>query len=904
MRTLREWLIRLWGTLHPRRTDADLEQELRAHLELAADAERQPDETGAARAAVVRAGAVTPSMEALRDQRGLPWLEELTRDVRHASRALRRTPGFAAVVIITLAIGIGANTAVFSILNGILLKPLAYPDPGRLVAVWQSAPGAEGLAAVSGELRLSPSMYYTYAEQNRTLEHLGVWYSATATVTGTAEPEEVRGVFVSDGVLQALGVQPMRGRWLSQIDQAPTGPAAVMLSEGFWQRRFGGDPQIVGRTILVDSQPNEVVGIMPRGFRVADTDGDLIVPIRFDRSRVRLPGFGFQGIARLRPGVTIAAANADIARLVPIWMRSWPAAEGVNPLIYEGWRIAPALRPLKQDVIGNVGKALWIVMGTLGIVMLIACANVATLMLVRADGRQQELAIRAALGAGSRRIIRVLLVESLLLALLGGAVGLALAKIGVTVLLAQAPSGLPRLNDIALDLRVLAFALGMSALSGFIFGLVPALRHASPRLAASLGAGGRTASDSRTRVRGRHALVVVQVALALVLLVAAGLMIRSFSRLRAVEPGFAHAAEVQTLRISIPRSLVPEAERVARMHVDLVEKLAALPGVTGVALASTLPMDGQPADWDAVMLETRTYAANEIPPLRLFKQISPGYFSTIGTTLVAGRDYTWTDLSERRPFIIVSENFARESWGSAAAAIGKRIRTLPNAPWREVIGVAQNVSENGVHEPPPTTVYWPTTGESAYRTGDIDVARSATFILRSARAGTEGFRTEIQRAVWSINANLPVAAMQTQQAIYDRSMSRTSFTLTILAIAGLMALTLGIIGIYGVISYAVSQRIREIGIRLALGAQRGELTRMFVRSGVALVCLGVPIGLAAAAALAGLMSSLLFGVSPRDPATYLTVPLLLVIAAILASYLPARRAASVDPADALKTALN
>ena len=342
-------------------------------------------------------------------------------------------------MIVTLAIGIGANTAVFSILNGILLKPLAYPEPDRLVAVWQSAPGAEGLAAVSGDLRLSPSMYFTYAEQNRTFEHLGVWYAAAATVTGTSEPEEVRAVFVSDGVLQALGVQPRHGRWLSQADQAPNGPEAAMLSEGFWQRRFGADPQIVGRTVLIDSLAREVVGIMPNGFRIADTDADLILPIRFDRSRVTLPGFGFQGIARLKPGVTIDAANADLARLVPIWMTSWPAAKGVNPRIYESWRIAPALRPLKQDVVGNVAKALWIVMGTLGIVMLIACANVATLMLVRADGRQQELAIRAALGAGSRRIVRVLLVESLVLASIGGVVGLAFAYVGLAALLVRAP---------------------------------------------------------------------------------------------------------------------------------------------------------------------------------------------------------------------------------------------------------------------------------------------------------------------------------------------------------------------------------------------------------------------------------------------------------------------------------
>jgi predicted permease len=745
-------------------------------------------------------------------------------------------------------------------------------------------------------------MYFTYAEQNHTFAHLGIWAATAATITRKAEAEEVRTAIVSDGVLQALGVQPLQGRWLTSVDQAPKGPRTAMLSEGYWRGRLGADPQIIGRTILIDSLPYEIVGVMPRGFRIVTADVDLILPIRFDRSRVTLPGFGFEGVARLKPGATIADASADIARMVPIWMTSWPAATGVNPRVYENWRITPALRPLKQEVVGNAGKALWLVMGTLGIVMLIACANVATLMLVRAEGRQQELAIRAALGAGSRRIVRALLVESLMLALVGGASGLALAYVGLGLLLNQAPAGLPRLSDITIDPRVLGFTCAISLLSGFVFGLIPALRHSSPRIAASLGAGARTLSDSRGRLHARHALVVAQVALALVLLVAAGLMIRTFGRLHAIEPGFTQPGELQTVRIAIPPSLVPESERVARVQVDLVGKIAALPGVTSVGVTSALPMGEQPADWDAIFAETKTYNTNEVPPLRFFKNVSPDFFRTTGTRLITGRDFTWTDLSDRRPVVIVSENLAREIWGTPSAALSKRIRTLPNAPWREVIGVVQDVYDNGVHEPPPTTVYWPTTSESAYHAGQLDVTRMTTFVIRSRRAGTEGFLNEIQHAVWSVNENLPLAAAQTLQAVYERSMSRTAFTLAILAVAGLMALTLGIVGIYGVISYAVSQRTREIGIRLALGAQRAELTRMFVRSGVVLVCLGVPLGLAAASGLTSLMSSLLFGVSPLDPATYVTVPLLLVSAAVVASYLPARRAASVDPAEVLKGA--
>ena len=904
MRTLREWWLRFWGTFRPSRADADLEQELRAHLELAAEAEGRRDSADAPRAAIVRAGAVAPSMEALRDQRGLRWLEELARDVRHASRALRRAPAFTAVVILTLAIGIGANTAVFSLVNGILIKPLAYPKPEELVAVWQSAPGAEGLTAVSGGLRLPASMYFTYSEQNRSFAHLGAWYAASATITGIEEPEEVRAAVVSDGVLQALGVQPVQGRWLTAADQAPSAPRVVLVSDGYAKRQFGADAQVVGRTLQVDSSPREIVGVMPRGFRIVDTDIDLILPVRFDRSRVTLPGFGFEGVARLKPGVTLAGANADIARMVPIWMTSWPAATGINPRIYEGWRIAPALRPLKDEVIGNVAKALWVVMGTLGIVLMIACANIATLMLVRAEARHQELAIRAALGAGSRRIVRAILVESLLLALTGGAAGLALAYVGVRALLVRAPAGLPRLGDISIDQPVFGFALGISLLSGIVFGLIPALRHASPHIAASLSAGSRTQSDSRARLRARHALVVAQVALALVLLVAAGLMIRTFARLHTIDPGFAQPGELQTVRITIPTSVVPEPERVNQVQMDLVEKLAALPGVSAVGLTSALPMDEQPADWDAVFAESKTYQANEVPPLRLFKSVSPDFFRAAGTRLIAGRDFTWTDLSERRPVVIVSENLAREVWGSPSGALAKRLKTLPSSPWREVVGVVQDVYDNGAHEPPPTTVYWPTMGESAYRVGSLEVTRMATFVIRSPRAGTESFLNEMQRAVWSVNPSLPLAGAQTMQAVYERSMSRTSFTLVILTIAGFMALTLGIVGIYGVISYAVAQRTREIGIRLALGAQRSELTRMFVRTALVLIALGIPLGLAAAAGLTRLMSSLLFDVSPLDPVTYVTVPMVLATAAIAASYLPARRAASVDPSEALKSAHN
>jgi predicted permease len=836
------------------------------------------------------------------------FFDSLGRDLRYSLRALRRTPMFTAVALLTLGIGIGATTAVFSVVNSVLLRPLPYPSADELVALQHTAPGAPGLATASGDLRLSPSMYFTYAEQNRTFKDMGVWFANLATVTGRAEPEQVRTIAVTDGTLQALEVQPVLGRWLSKADQAPGGAGKVMLSYGYWQRRFGGETSVVGRSVTVDSQPREIVGVMPRGFRVVDTDPDLIVPLPFNRSQLILPPFAFQGVARLKPGLTIAEASADIARLIPVWNGSWPAFPGVNPRIYESWQITPALRPLKQQVIGNIASALWVLMGTIGIVLLIACANVANLLLVRADGRQHELAVRAALGAGWGRIVRELTLESVLLGLMGGALGLGIAYAGLRALVAVGPATLPRLSEISIDPRALAFTLVISLLSGLMFGLLPALKYASPRLAPArhFVQGGRTSSQSRERHRTRNILVVAQVALALVLLIGSGLMIRTFQALRKVEPGFTQAEQLQTLRITVPPALVPEPERVARMQQDIVDKLSTIPGVRSVGFATAMPMEGLTPNWDAMSVEGKTYAADEIPPFRLFKNVSPGFFQTAGTRLIAGRDFTWTDLDARRSIVVISENLAREIWGSPSAALGKRIRqgtsTVGISQWQEVVGVVQDVRENGVHAPAPTIVYWPSTREALTPAGrmQLNVSRGIALAIRSERAGTEAFLNEMRQAVWSVNANLPLASVQTMQEIYNRSLARTSFTLVMLAIASAMALVLGVVGIYGVISYAVSQRTREIGIRLALGVQPGQLKRMFVREGLTLTAVGTAIGLAAAAGLTRVMSSLLFGTSALDPVTYVAVPAVLVIAALAASYFPARRAAAVDPVEALR----
>jgi predicted permease len=467
------------------------------------------------------------------------------------------------------------------------------------------------------------------------------------------------------------------------------------------------------------------------------------------------------------------------------------------------------------------------------------------------------------------------------------------------LLAAVGPADLPRLAEITLDARSLMFTLTLSLVSGLFFGLIPVVKYARNHILLRLSGSARTASTSRERNKSRDVLVVAQVAMALLLLVCAVLMIRTFQRLRSVDPGFSDAPHLQTMHIAIPDSLIADDRMVTRVQDEIRGKLEAIPGVSSAAFADSVPMEGIEPNWDLIYVEGKNYQGGE-PPLRFFNYVSPGYFQTLGTRLVAGRDFTWNEIYDLRREVIVSENFARESWGTPAAAIGKRIRQFSSMPWQEVVGVAEDVRYTGVDEKAPALIYWPAMMMSPYTANTIRAPRSVTFAIRSDRAGNETFLNAVQQAVWSVNASLPVASMRTMQEIYGHSLARTSFTLVMLGIAAAMALLLGIIGIYGVISYSVSQRIREIGIRVALGAQKGELRWMFVRSALILTGIGVAIGLGAAAGLTQLMKSLLFGVSPIDPLTYCVIPLVLGASAVVASYLPAYRAAEVDPVEALK----
>ena len=852
----------------------------------------------ARRQALLKFGSVEAIKESYRDQRRLPFIETVLSDTRHALRRMRRAPAFAAAVIVTLALGIGATTATFGVIDSILIRPLAYPQAEALVSVSHTVAGIPGIATAP----CSPSMYFTYREENRIFEQFGVWSSRGASVTGVAEPEVSRALFVTYGALDAVGVKPLLGRWFSQTDDTPGSPETVMLTYGYWQRRFGGDTSIVGRTLTIDSRPRTVIGVMPEAFRF-QRDPELILPQRFERNIQFLANFQYQGIARLKPGVTIEQANADVARLLGVWLNAWPPNPGMDRAVLQNARFAPKVQPLKQDVVGDISTALWVVMGTLGLLLLIACANVANLLLVRAESRQQELAIRSALGAGRGRIAREMLAESLTLGVLGGALGLGLAYAALRILVARGPDTLPRLNEIAIDPLVLSFAFGVSLLSGVLFGVIPIVKYAGPRIATALRGIGRTVSHDRERHRSRHVLVVVQVALALVLLIGSGLMIRTFQHLRSVPPGFTHPEEIQILHAMIPMAIAKEPERVMRMQHEILDKLAAIPGVTSVGFGSRAPLESFLVNANPIDAEDKTFAQDHMKPLRQIRRIAPGYFKTMGTRVVAGRDFTWTDLYDGRRVAIVSENLAREWWGDPGAALGKRIREIgPADPWREIVGVVENVYDDGVHVKPPEFAYWPALMDRYIWGGENgDAVVSGMFALRSNRAGTEGLLAEAQQAIWSVNGRQPVFLVTTLETLYDQSMARTSFTLVMLAIAGVMGLMLGIVGIYGVIAYVVSQRIREIGIRTALGAQPAGLLRMFVRHGLRLVGTGAALGLVAAAGLTRLMSSLLFGVTALDPVTYTSVSALLIAAGVLASYLPARRAIAVDPIQALRT---
>lgn len=820
----------------------------------------------------------------------------LSSQFKQVLRRLGRAPLFTTVILITVAIGVGANTVVFSVVEGVLLKPLSYPHPDRLVGVWYKAPGIN-----IPKLQSSESIYFINREQSRTLEDIGLYGFLSFHITGGAQPEQVQGLQVTDGVLPIVGVRPALGRLFSRRDDSPNTPQTVILTNAFWQRHFGADASVIGRTLKLDGSMYEIIGVLPANFEFMDrSDVDVIVPAQLDRSKTTLGGFSVNGLARLKPGVTLQQASTDLQRLVAVTNRSFPPPQGFSLALFEKANFMVDIHPLKSDIVGDVGNVLWILMGSIVIVLLVACANVANLLLVRVEGRRQELAVRAALGAGRKNIIASILMESMVLGCAGSLIGLGLAAGALRALIAAAPTGLPRLNQIGIDMPVLLFLLGLAFFVSLAISAVPIFKYSGITAGTSLREAGRGLSQSRERHRARSVLVVVQVALALVMLISSGLMVRTFRALARVSPGFSDPNSLQTFGVYIPPTQIPDTqmEQIVRTEQAISNQLAAIPGVKSAAMTTSIPMSGS-TNFNPVYASDRAYKEGELAPMRRNKSISPGYFSTMGIPLVAGRDITWAEEYEKRNVVIISEDFAREYWGSPANAIGKLVHIGQTDPWHEIIGVVGNVYDDGVSKDPPSSAYWPLYQDN-FETQKTMVTRAVTFVIRTPQAGSASFMNEMKQAVWSVDRDLPLINSVTLGELYTKSMARTSFTLVMLCVAGGMTLLLGIVGLYGVIAYAVSQRTREVGIRMALGAQRSALTKMFVRQGLILAGIGVICGIAVAFATMRLMTSLLYHVSPMDPWTYAVATFSILAIAWLATYIPSQKAAVVDPINALR----
>jgi predicted permease len=785
--------------------------------------------------------------------------------------------------VFTLALGIGGTTAIFSVVNGILIKPLPFPESDRLIALRHTSPQNPGV-----DMAASPALYFTYREHNETFESVAMWSSGTATVTGDGNPEVIEALDATFEFLPTLRVAPALGRNFTQAEDEPGANPTVILAHDYWQRRFGASEDVIGQSLIVDGAAREIIAVLPPGFRFLREQADILRPAQPVRAQAFAGSIGQNALARLKDSVTLAQASVDVERMIPIWLETFPIVPGLQPEMLEDF--GPSLRSLKADVVGDLDDVLWVLMGTIGMLLLIACANVANLQLVRTEGRSRELAIRAALGAGWRDIAKALLFDSCILGLAGGVLGLALAVLALPIFLSAAAGDLPGALTISIDPTVLVFAIALSFFSAFLVALIPVAKYAAPAITTALSSSTRSTTSTRERHRARNLLVVGQVALALVLLVAAGLMIRTFVSLRDVDPGYTGPGQIQTLQISIPQAEEPDYNVVRQRQADIQNRIADIAGVEAVGFANRLPLVATGPD-GPFLLEDEPDAG----PVSLeFRYVSPDIFSAWGTPLLAGRSFRWDDNYENRLVGLVSEAFAISHWGSAEAAVGKRLRRSADAPWLEILGVVGDVRHQGFDLPSEDTLYIGLVEFAPF------AARTVYYFVRSPRTGTAGFIDDLRQAIWSVDGDLPLAEIHTMAEIESGALARTSLTLLLLSITATMALLLGIIGIYGVISYMISRRTSEIGIRIALGARATELKRLLLGRVVALVAVGLAVGLVGAVALAGLMESLLFGVAARDLETYAAVAALLLLVSIGAGMLPARRITRIDPTTALR----
>ena len=880
----------------------DLDQDIREHIamEMQDNIERGMSPEEARRAAFLKFGNVTRVKEETREVWSFVWLEQLWQDVRYALRMLRKSPGFTAVAVLTLALGIGANTAIFSIVNGVLLRPLPFKNPSRLVLLH------EGFPKIGyPKMWFSPPDLAVFAHEQKSFSAIGAFQNEHVNISGHGEPERVMAARVSASLFPMLGVEPMLGRTFAPEEDAP-GHNIVLLSYGLWQRRYGGAPSILGQTVELDRQPYTVIGVMQQNFEFPlpgleqnGSPANLWVPMAFTPTELQNWGGSYftSVVGRLRPGVTLDQARDEAESLSRGILASYPSL--ITNAIH-GAELNISAFPFQEEVVGPVRTLLLVLMGAVAFVLLIACANVATLLVSRATTRQKEIAIRTALGATRLRLVRQMLTESLLLAFGGGALGFMLAFWVRNLMLALVPSSIPLPRHVSLNAGVFAFALVMSILAAVLFGLAPAFQVSSASMQGSLQESGRSATPSRSRHRLQGFFVTVEFALALVLLIGAGLLIRSFAKLLETSPGF-RPDHVLTLNIPLPREAYPQGAQIRDFYKQLLDRVSNLPGVQSVGLANDLPLNAR--ETVAVAIEGRSNAEGKTPQAICQSWVMGNYFETMGIPLLQGRSFTPEDRVESEPVAIVSLSTARKFWPEQNA-IGKRIRwgaKSPLHPWETIVGIIGDVSQGPLNTPLAPHVYRPYNQLPGPFLGDDPFGDwHAMNLAVRTKVDPASLTSAVVAQVHSLNPDLAVANIRTMTQVISASFAGPEFNTVLLGALASLALFLSAIGIYGVLAYAIAQQTHEIGIRIALGANPRDVLGLILGRGARLAGIGAGVGLAAALALTRLMKGLLYGVSAMDPLTFVGVVILLIAVGLLASYIPARRAMRVDPMVALR----
>ena len=869
--------------------EQDLDEELQAYVDLLT-AEKiksgmSPD--AARRAAYLEAGGVEQIKEEVRDARRGALVEITMQDIRYGLRLLKRSPGFATLAILTIGLGIGANSAIFSVINGVVRKPLDYPGSHELMFITSQFRNLK-----FDRFWVSPPEYFEFTERTKAFAHVGAYTTGAMNVSAADQPERVNAAFITANMFDVLDVRPVRGRVFTAEHDLPNADPVVLVSHEFWQRGFGADPAIVGKRVDIQGRQRTVLGVMPPGFDLHDAKAQLWVPLGLDPANRQNRGSHFLYlVGRLAPGVTEAQAESELLGM----LRGWAQLAGGHAPNDSTHRMN--IVPLQEDVIGNVKRALWVLQGAVLLVLLIACANVANLLLARAETRHKEFAVRTALGAGRGRILRQFMAEGVVLSVLGGMLGLGLAYWGLQLLLAANPDSIPRSTEITLDPSVLAFTFLVAVGTGLVFGLAPLLHMNDKAVTAAIKEGGARTTTNMGRNRVRRSLVVAEIALAVMLVIGAGLLIRSFDNLTSVDAGFTPADRV-TFGLVLPAAAYPDSQRRVAFHDELKRKLEAIPGVQRASAMQGLPPSRQ-VNANDTQFEGYVFVPNTnmpIPNTDYYQTVTADYFETMGIALKDGRYFNAGDAAGA-PVVIINESLANRFYPDQNP-LGKRINPYltRDTTWFTVVGVVKDVKQGGLAEPAGTELYFlydQLPRIAGFAPGQMNI------VVQSSRP-IEALSPAIRQAVREMDPALPIVQLRTFDDVIGASVTRQRFLSLLLTIFAVVALTLAAIGTYGVLSYMVTEREREIGIRMALGAGQGRVLTLVLGQGLGIAGIGILLGIAGAFALSRVTSSLLYGVSPSDPLTYGAVAVVIALVATAACVIPSHRAARVDPLEAIR----